>query len=148
MVRESMEVNQYHQSFNEASSSRVSLNKNSQVISKIKPRIRIIHICAPKVIETDVKNFRPLVQSLTGKPAAREAKTGKKSARPRIPRSQEPVCGDHQAVNRLTGFTGLLANEGDHQVKEEWGSGDQTTSNTYFDLEGLIKDAGEDYFFP
>ncbi|CAN7008004.1 unnamed protein product [Brassica rapa subsp. trilocularis] len=150
MVRESMEVNQYHQSFNEASSSRVSLNKNSQVISKIKPKIRIIHICAPTVIETDVKNFRPLVQSLTGKPAAREAKTGKKSARPRIPRSQEPVCGDHQAVNKLTGFTGLLANEGDHRVKEEWGSGDQTTSNTntYFDLEGLIKDAGEYYFFP
>lgn len=148
MVRESMEITQYHQSFNEGSSSRVSMNKNSQVITKIKPKIRIIHIFAPEVIKTDVKNFRSLVQSLTGKPAAGEAKTGKKRAKPRIPTSQEPVCEDHQPVNRLSGFTGLLANGGSHQVKEEWGSGDQSTSNTntYFDLEGLIQDVGEDYF--
>lgn len=148
MVRESMEITQYHQSFNEGSSSRVSMNKNSQVISKIKPKIRIIHIFAPEVIKTDVKNFRSLVQNLTGKPAAGEVKTGKRRARPRIPTSQEPVSGDHQPVNRLSGFTGLLANGGNHQVKEEWGSGDQSTSNTntYFDLEGLIQDVGEDYF--
>ncbi|RID67612.1 hypothetical protein BRARA_D02687 [Brassica rapa] len=149
MMRESMEVTQYHQgNFNKGSSSRVSMNKNSQVISKIKPKIRIIHIFAPEVIKTDVKNFRSLVQSLTGKPAAVEVKTGKRSARPRIPTSQEPVCGDHQPVNRRTSFTGLLANGGNHEVKEEWGSGDQNTrnTNTYFDLEGLIQDVGEDYF--
>jgi hypothetical protein len=124
------------------------MNKNSQVIAKIKPKIRIIHIFAPEVIKTDVKNFRSLVQSLTGKPAAGEVKTGKRRARPRIPTSQEPVSGDHQPVNRLSGFTGLLANGGNQQVKEEWGSGDQSTSNTntYFDLEGLIQDVGEDYF--
>ena len=144
-----MEVNQYHQSFNEASSSRVSLNKNSQVISKIKPKIRIIHIFAPEVIKTDVKNFRSLVQSLTGKPTAGEVKTDKKRANSRVSTSQEPVCRDHQPVNRLTGFTGLLANGGNHQVKEEWGSGDHkrtSNTNTYFDLEGLIQDVGEDYF--
>lgn len=142
-----MEVTQY-QSFNEGSSSRVSMNKNSQVISKIKPKIRIIHIFAPEVIKTDVKNFRSLVQSLTGKPAVRESKTGKKRAKARIPTSHEPASGDHQPVNRLSGFSGLLANGGNHQVKEEWGSGDQSTSNTntYFDLEGLIQDVGEDYF--
>ncbi|KAJ4904220.1 VQ motif-containing protein 18 [Raphanus sativus] len=144
-----MEVTQYHQGFNKGSSSRVSMNKNSQVISKIKPKIRIIHIFAPEVIKTDVKNFRSLVQSLTGKPAAGEVKTGKRSARPRIPKSQEPVCGDHQPVNRRPSFTGLLANGGNLEVKEEWGPGDQRTTtnrNTYFDLEGLIQDVGEDYF--
>ncbi|XP_010518031.1 PREDICTED: VQ motif-containing protein 18-like [Camelina sativa] len=142
-----MEITQY-QSFNEGSSSRVSMNRNSQVISKIKPKIRIIHIFAPEVIKTDVKNFRSLVQSLTGKPALGEAKTGKKRAKPRVPASHEPACGDHQQVNRLSGFSGLLANGGNQQVKEEWGSGDQSTSNTntYFDLEGLIQDVGEDYF--
>ncbi|KAG7574866.1 VQ motif [Arabidopsis suecica] len=147
MVRDSMEITQY-QTFNEGSSSRVSMNRNSQVISKIKPKIRIIHIFAPEVIKTDVKNFRSLVQSLTGKPAPGEAKTGKKRGKSRISKSQEPVCENHQPVNRLSGFTGLLANGGNHQVKEEWGSGDQSTSNTntYFDLEGLIQDVGEDYF--
>ncbi|KAL8542415.1 hypothetical protein ACS0TY_003329 [Phlomoides rotata] len=30
--------------------------------------IRIIHIVAPKIIKTEVENFRGLVQSLTGKP--------------------------------------------------------------------------------
>ncbi|KAJ4892296.1 VQ motif-containing protein 18 [Raphanus sativus] len=141
-----MEVTQYNH-FNEGSSSRVSMNKNSQVISKIKPKIRIIHIFAPEVIKTDVKNFRSLVQSLTGKPPAGEAKTDKKRDRSSIPTPQEPVYGDHQPVNRLTGFTGLLANGGDHQVKEEWGSGDSSSNpNTYFDLEGLIQDVGEDYF--
>ncbi|KAG2332138.1 hypothetical protein Bca4012_018286 [Brassica carinata] len=144
-----MEVTQYHQSSNKASGSRVFMNKNSKVISKIKPKIRIIHIFPPEIIKTDIKNFRSVVQSLTGKPAAGEAKTGKKRARPEIPTSQEPVRRDPQPVDRLTGLTGLSANGGNHHVKEEWGgSGDQSTSNTntYFDLDGLIQDVGEDYF--
>lgn len=47
------------------------------------------------------------------------------------------------------GFIGLLVNEGDYWVKEEWGFGDQIilNINIYFDLEGLIKDVGEYYFF-
>ncbi|CAN8318420.1 unnamed protein product [Cochlearia groenlandica] len=150
-------THRYHQSYNhhEGSSSRVSMNKNSQIITKIKPKIRIIHIFAPEIIKADVKNFRSLVQSLTGKPPPPgEAKTGKKRAKPRIT-SQEPVYGGQEPVNRLSssGFTGLLTNGENHQVKEEWGSGDQATTtttsnntNTYFDLEGLIHDAEEDYF--
>ncbi|CAH8383671.1 unnamed protein product [Eruca vesicaria subsp. sativa] len=144
-----MEVTQYQQSFNKTSSSRVSMNKNSKVISKmIKHKIRIIHISPPEVIKTDIKNFSSVVQSLTGKPSAGEAKTEKKRARPKFPTSHAPVCGDHPPVNRLTDLTGLLANGGNHQVKEEWGSGDQSPSNTntYFDLEGLIQDVEEDYF--
>ncbi|KAM3288548.1 VQ motif-containing protein 17 [Capsicum chacoense] len=45
------------------------MNKNSQNISKMKPKIRIIHIFAPEIIKTDVANFRELVQRLTGKPS-------------------------------------------------------------------------------
>ncbi|KAL7138592.1 hypothetical protein ABFS83_10G174100 [Erythranthe nasuta] len=45
-----------------------TMNKNSQTISKSKPKIRIIHIFAPEIIKTDAANFRELVQRLTGKP--------------------------------------------------------------------------------
>ncbi|KAK4345939.1 hypothetical protein RND71_036115 [Anisodus tanguticus] len=45
------------------------MNKNSQNISKLKPKIHIIHIFAPEIIKTDVANFRELVQRLTGKPS-------------------------------------------------------------------------------
>ncbi|CAI9757869.1 unnamed protein product [Fraxinus pennsylvanica] len=39
-----------------------------KAISKVKPKIRIIHIFAPEIIKTDAANFRELVQRLTGKP--------------------------------------------------------------------------------
>ncbi|KAK9123160.1 hypothetical protein Sjap_012762 [Stephania japonica] len=41
----------------------------------VKPKIRIVHIFAPKAIETDPANFRQLVQRLTGKPAARKGRS-------------------------------------------------------------------------
>lgn len=44
------------------------MHKNSQIIAKVKPKIRIIHIFAPEIIKTDAANFRELVQRLTGKP--------------------------------------------------------------------------------
>ncbi|TYI65259.1 hypothetical protein E1A91_D09G145200v1 [Gossypium mustelinum] len=46
----------------------LSVHKDSQIISKAKPKIRIIHLFAPQIIKTDVANFRQLVQTLTGKP--------------------------------------------------------------------------------
>lgn len=46
----------------------MGMHKDSQIISKVKPKIRIIHIFAPEIIKTDVANFRELVQRLTGKP--------------------------------------------------------------------------------
>ncbi|KAL8456377.1 hypothetical protein ACS0TY_034549 [Phlomoides rotata] len=48
--------------------SSLSMHRNSQTISKTKPKIRIIHIFAPEIIKTDAANFRELVQRLTGKP--------------------------------------------------------------------------------
>ena len=48
----------------------LAMNKDSHEISKFKPKIRIIHVFAPEIIQTDAANFRNLVQRLTGKPAA------------------------------------------------------------------------------
>lgn len=52
--------------------SKFAMNEYSRsTISKVKPKIRIIHIVAPEIIKTDVGNFRELVQRLTGKPLQR-----------------------------------------------------------------------------
>lgn len=47
----------------------LAMHKDAYTISKIKPKIRIIHIFAPEIIKTDAENFRELVQKLTGKPS-------------------------------------------------------------------------------
>ncbi|GAU37526.1 hypothetical protein TSUD_21310 [Trifolium subterraneum] len=47
----------------------LAMHKNSHTISKIKPKIRIIHIFAPEIIKTEIENFKELVQKLTGKPS-------------------------------------------------------------------------------
>ncbi|KAG8391334.1 hypothetical protein BUALT_Bualt01G0177000 [Buddleja alternifolia] len=61
------------QSFNtNLSPSKLLLHDDSHKISKLKPKIRIIHIVAPEIIKTDVENFRGLVQRLTGKPEERK----------------------------------------------------------------------------
>ncbi|MED6198663.1 hypothetical protein PIB30_068611 [Stylosanthes scabra] len=53
--------------------------KDSYVISKLKPKIRIIHIYAPEIIKTDAANFRELVQRLTGKPEDEKRKVAGKT---------------------------------------------------------------------
>ncbi|KAI3733044.1 hypothetical protein L1987_64259 [Smallanthus sonchifolius] len=50
----------------------LTMHQDSRIISKIKPKIRIIHIFAPEIIKTDVANFRELVQRLTGKPTEKK----------------------------------------------------------------------------
>ncbi|KAI5671587.1 hypothetical protein M9H77_11951 [Catharanthus roseus] len=54
------------------SSALLGFHMDSQTISKVKPKIRIIHIFAPEIIKTDVANFRELVQRLTGKPSEKK----------------------------------------------------------------------------
>ncbi|CAA0827144.1 VQ motif-containing protein 17 [Striga hermonthica] len=51
-----------------AGPNKFSVHDYSRTLSKIKPKIRIIHVIAPEIIKTDVENFRELVQRLTGKP--------------------------------------------------------------------------------
>lgn len=50
------------------------MHRDSHIISKTKPKIRIIHIFAPEIIKTDAENFRELVQKLTGKPSGEKKK--------------------------------------------------------------------------
>lgn len=50
--------------------SKLTIYKDSHTVTKLKPKIRIIHVVAPEIIKTDVKNFRELVQRLTGKTTA------------------------------------------------------------------------------
>ncbi|KAJ7976007.1 VQ motif-containing protein [Quillaja saponaria] len=66
-----------------SSSSPLAMHKNSQTISKTKPKIRIIHIFAPEIIRTDVENFRELVQRLTGKPSV-DSENDCKVKKPRV----------------------------------------------------------------
>lgn len=66
----SMEKMMKQQSFPPTSApTKLAMHKDSHVVTKFKPKIRIIHVFAPEIIKTDVANFRDLVQSLTGKPA-------------------------------------------------------------------------------
>lgn len=64
-------------------SSRLAMNRGSHEMSKFKPKIRIIHIYAPEIIQTDAANFRNLVQRLTGKSAADRRENKKKRSMPR-----------------------------------------------------------------
>ncbi|XP_027343030.1 VQ motif-containing protein 17-like [Abrus precatorius] len=57
-----------HTCYPSSASSKLGVDRGSHVISKFKPKIRIIHIYAPEIIKIDAENFRELVQRLTGKP--------------------------------------------------------------------------------
>lgn len=130
-----------HQSFyGEYSKTLVPMNKNSQIITKIKPKIRIIHIFAPEVINTDVKNFRTLVQSLTGKPVT---KTGSKEKITKQNFPEPPPLPQESGQEHATELVNRLIES--HVVKEEWGSSSNT--DTYFNLEGLIDLDDDDNIF-
>ncbi|KAK4725348.1 hypothetical protein R3W88_028127 [Solanum pinnatisectum] len=72
------------------------LNKHSQNISKLKPKIRIIHIFAPEIIKTDVANFRELVQRLTGKPSEIKKRSRiSSSTKKLVPKKLELIKGGY-----------------------------------------------------
>ncbi|KAK9664605.1 hypothetical protein RND81_14G055400 [Saponaria officinalis] len=98
----------YKQSYTRTPSQTLGLHNNSHTISKIQPKIRIIHIYAPEIIETDVANFRELVQRLTGKPAPSENRPqdkGKGRGKPKktssrvINRDPYPLFNDNNNIN-------------------------------------------------
>ncbi|CAA7408005.1 unnamed protein product [Spirodela intermedia] len=70
----------------------IAVRAESHVISKMRPKIRIVHIVAPEIIQTDAENFRDLVQKLTGKHAERGGGR-KKAARAASPENGSPVEG-------------------------------------------------------
>ncbi|WZZ82309.1 hypothetical protein YC2023_102881 [Brassica napus] len=105
-----------HQSFyGDYSKTLVPKNKNSQIITKTKPKIRIIHIFAPEIINTDVKNFRTLVQSLTGKPEITKT-SPKKKTNILAPQPPPQESGQEHTAGLVNSIIGS------HMVKEEWGS--------------------------
>jgi VQ motif len=55
--------------------SSISLHHSSHTISKLKPKVRVVHLIAPEIIKTDVTNFRDLVQKLTGKPTTNKKRS-------------------------------------------------------------------------
>lgn len=67
-MRVTKEMTKLHTCYPSSAPSKLGIARDSHVISKFKPKIRIIHIYAPEIIETDAANFRELVQRLTGKP--------------------------------------------------------------------------------
>ncbi|XVE75715.1 hypothetical protein DITRI_Ditri12bG0114900 [Diplodiscus trichospermus] len=135
----------------------LSIRRDSQTISKAKPKIRIIHIFAPEIIKTDVENFRELVQRLTGKPAQEKGckKKGRTARRDHI---QEPTitgfCDKPVAAamaKKIELRTGFLAGslETRERVKEEEGMWNNIGENSggffsgFGDLDGFIGELGE-----
>ncbi|KAK8554161.1 hypothetical protein V6N13_073079 [Hibiscus sabdariffa] len=114
--------------------SALSVHRDSQIISKAKPKpkIRIIHIFAPEIIKTDVANFRELVQRLTGKPP--QEKGCKRKA-------GKPVAAEKMELR-----TGFL-----ERVKEEdegmWGKNNynigEASGGFLSDFDGFIQELGE-----
>lgn len=148
----------------------LGIHRDSQTISKAKPKIRIIHIFAPEIIKTDVANFRELVQRLTGKPtefghrhkinkprvSRREQHSSAASALSDKPMSTTPPPPPPKKMDRIkTGFRALDAKE--RSVKEGGGeegmwnmnTGDQNSTaasgflQRFADLEGFIQELGE-----
>lgn len=114
------------------------MHGHSHAISKVKPKIRIIHIFAPEIIKTDAENFRELVQRLTGKPSAAD-KVGRKSSRGR-----GLACNKGAGKRKMAEFRVL---EPERVIKEEeqgWGGENSGGFLSGFgDLDGFMQEFGE-----
>jgi len=140
----------------------LALHKDSHMVSKTKPKIRIIHIFAPEIIKTDVENFRELVQKLTGKPSGEKCCKKKKARAKRDEEysrssstSASGMLGYHNTVitmkNNNGGCWGLDVTK--EKVKEEAGvCSSEESSGGYLggftDLEGFISEIGGFPFLP
>lgn len=123
--------------------SALAIRRDSQVISKAKPQVRIIHIVAPEIIKTDVANFRELVQRLTGKPT--EDNTKKKQ---RIPRKELPG-GKIEMRSRFRSTEFRERIKGEEEIM--WGGENQSAGgflNGFGDLDGFMKELNEFPLFP
>ncbi|XP_057982270.1 VQ motif-containing protein 17 [Malania oleifera] len=144
------------------SSAVLGMHRDSQVISKPKPKIRIIHIFAPEIIKTDVANFRELVQRLTGKPSDKNAVSGnrnnKSSAKPRstLPRpsssSKDHHHHHHHHHNRQELIVREKINVKDEEEEEEeeemWGSAGEGFLGGFGELDGFMHEFGEYSLLP
>nr|KYP73942.1 hypothetical protein KK1_006603 [Cajanus cajan] len=133
------------------------MHKDSHMVAKAKPKIRIIHIFAPEIIKTDVENFRELVQKLTGKPSGERCcnkKKNKKKEKYSSSTSGSGMSEDHTVMKTIkssnnNNFWGLdVMMTRDHKVKEEVVgvcSSDESSGGYlggFSDLEGFISEIG------
>ncbi|KAI9169480.1 hypothetical protein LWI28_013013 [Acer negundo] len=128
------------------SSKVLSLHNNSHLISKFKPKIRIVHIFAPEIIKTDAANFRELVQRLTGKPAAENKGNPKKKKK--LP-CRSFLIHDH--ANKTMQFEDVVRRSSEEKIKEEendniWGDGNSSSGkffDDFKDFDGFIQELSE-----
>ncbi|KAJ0028881.1 hypothetical protein Pint_36433 [Pistacia integerrima] len=131
------------------------MHRDSQAISKPKPKIRIIHIFAPEIIKTDVENFRELVQRLTGKPAhdlQQKKKSCNKMKKQRAPRKDQenPSKNNNNSTsvheNQLQEGKKMGVKEEEEEEVEEEGviwSNNGGYLNGFSDFEGFMHELGE-----
>ncbi|WOG95674.1 hypothetical protein DCAR_0415001 [Daucus carota subsp. sativus] len=82
--------------------SKLSMQRDSHFI--LKHKVRVIHLYEPKIIQTDVSNFREMVQKLTG----RSAKiTKRKTASFVESREERLVKKDGASVKEVDLFDGF-----------------------------------------
>ncbi|KAM3323303.1 hypothetical protein BC332_02797 [Capsicum chinense] len=138
------------------SCSKHNMHRDSHTISKLKPKIRIIHIIAPEIIKTDVENFRDLVQRLTGKNAAQVKGKRVKKERKKIDIESSPQQDDQYIMMNMLQDTTTTTN---YRMKEEESSTSEgiygsveNSSNGFLSgfgsMEGFIQDLGEYPLFP
>lgn len=104
---------------------------------KFKPKIRIIQIFAPEIINTEVANFRELVQRLTGKATAAETKGMIMKKKRKLPTSRSSFIHHAKPAASL-----LPTGCGDqvHNIKEDE---NESSSTGFFDgftdMDGFIQ---------
>uniref|UniRef100_A0A2P2NH05 VQ domain-containing protein n=1 Tax=Rhizophora mucronata TaxID=61149 RepID=A0A2P2NH05_RHIMU len=141
-----------------STASPIAMHRDSQTISKVKPKIRITHIFAPEIIKTDVASFRELVQRLTGKPPERSCKKRPRIARARTEDIQSRGTSNYSArhdhkplmtktMELRSGFVSLGSRDHQRVKKEEEEMWNETSSGGFLgvfsDLDGLMQDLGE-----
>ncbi|XP_075510954.1 VQ motif-containing protein 25-like [Primulina tabacum] len=120
---------------------KLALHNDSHTISKLKPKIRIIHIVAPEIIKTDVQNFRELVQRLTGKPEERKESEQKVNDFPSTAFPSK-ICGRKPRKNMKLASVPALQMK--HLIKESeeiiWGENPSALLGFLGDVDGFIHD--------
>ena len=108
----------------------LAMHSHSHAISKVKPKIRIIHIFTPEIIKTDVENFRELVQRLTGKPS----NEGDKGCRKK--KARGVVVGGKKKITTAE-FRGLETRKRIEGEEHVWGG---ENSGGFGDLDGFMQE--------
>ncbi|KDP20381.1 hypothetical protein JCGZ_05264 [Jatropha curcas] len=144
-----------------APSPKLAMHRDSHVISKFKPKVRIIHIFAPEIIKTDVANFRELVQRLTGKPGDQESNSNKKKKKKA--RNNTANCSKKALMMQKKNKKGmqlqdmsptLIQCEEKLKMEEEngiWGSSTESSSSFldgFADFNGFIHDSTDNFSLP